>query len=462
MTTVDRGRLPQVGAAAPFRFPSPRRTRLESGVRCWSIEHSGVPVVSALLLLPAGSALDPPEQAGLAALTADLLDEGTGSRSAIGVHEELARLGTVLETEVGPDATVVVLTTLTRFLGPALALLADIVLRPRLAADDFTRVRDLRLNRLRQLRDVPSSVADRAFARVLYGSHPYGHLAGGSEEGLASTTRTDAAEFHARWYWPDRLTLIIVGAAAHDEMVSAAAAAFGAVPSLEERLAPAGDDPDAHAFVSGPLPADGPRLTVVDRPGAPQSELRVGHLGAARSEPDYHAIVVMNMLLGGQFVSRLNMNLREKRGYTYGVRSAFDFRVSRGPFQVQGSVQSNATAAAVREIFGEVDELRGARPATEAELALARAGITLGYPRNFETAEQIARATMQLALYDLEDDYYTTFVPRVAAVDSVEITRVAAAHLHPERLRAVIVGDRARIAPELETLGFGEPDVVQP
>jgi predicted Zn-dependent peptidase len=198
------------------------------------------------------------------------------------------------------------------------------------------------------------------------------------------------------------------------------------------------------------------RLALVHRAGAAQSELRIGHVALSRTSPDYHAALVANMVLGGQFVSRINMNLREDKGYTYGVRTAFEFRRAPGPFVLNASVQADATAEAVREAIHEMRDIRGDRPITRHELELGRASLTRGYPRNFETADQIARGAAQLALYGLPDDYFTTFVPRVLALDEDSVTKVAAAHIDPARLLTVVVGDRDKLLPSLRALEMGD------
>jgi predicted Zn-dependent peptidase len=195
---------------------------------------------------------------------------------------------------------------------------------------------------------------------------------------------------------------------------------------------------------------------VVHRPAAAQTELRIGHVALSRATPDYHAALVLNMVLGGQFVSRINMNLREEKGYTYGARTAFEFRRAPGPFVLQASVQSDATVDAAREALAEIRAIRGDRPVTREELELGRAALTRGYPRSFETADQIGRAAAQLALYDLPDDYFTTFVPKVLALDEDDVTRAAAEHLDPSRMLTVIVGDREKFGSSLPSLELGD------
>jgi zinc protease len=447
--TITRSRLPEPGPTRPFAFPAIEKSTLPNGLRIWTVHHPQVPIVALMLLVRRGAASDPVGKEGLAAVTADMLDEGTGERSAIEMHEALARLGAQFDTDIGSDATVASITVLSRFTGRALSLLSDILVRPALREDDFTRVRQLRLHRLTQIRDMPGAVADRAFLRLLYGIHPYGHSPIGSETSLASMTVDDVRQFHAGAIRPSAATLLAVGDSDHAAIVQLAAESFADWSGAD------GAAPQAN----GALPR-GARINVVPRPRAPQSELRIGHVSVARDTPDYHALVVANSILGGQFVSRINLNLREHKGVTYGARTAFEFRRLPGPFVLQVSVQTTATAMAIEESIGEIAGIRGPRPATPDELSLGIAGLTRGYARNFETADQIARAAMQLALYDLPDDYFAQFVPRIEAVTADDVSRVMERHVDPARLTTLIVGDIDSIGQDLGRLGFGDPVVV--
>jgi predicted Zn-dependent peptidase len=451
---VDRTRLPPLGPDPTFTFPDIRKRALPNGLRVWTVEHHDVPLVAILLILPVGAAADPHERPGLAAMTGDMLDEGCGSYSALDIHDALGRLGAQFDVEIGSDAMVLSLTTLTRFTKDGLGLIADIARRPRFEPREFERVRDLRLTRLLQLRDLAPAVADRAFARLVYKNHPYGHLPIGTEDALRTMTVDEVTAFHRRWFAPGRATVVAVGDALHDDLFEVVARTFADWAAdgadVAQTIDPSSDDPPS---------AVSERLALVDRPGSAQSELRIGHAGVPRNTPDYHALLVLNMILGGQFVSRINLNLREDKGYTYGARTSFEFRRGRGPFVFQASVQSDATAAAIREALGEVTAIRGSRPPTDDELGLARRALTRGYPRNFETAEQVARATAQLSLYGLPDDYFSQFVARVSAVDAAEVIRVANAHLDPARLVTVVVGDRDRIGPSLEALDLGASEM---
>jgi zinc protease len=447
--TVNRDRLPEPRRGPPFVFPAIEKSQLPNGLRVWTARHAAVPVVTSIFLVRRGSASDPPGLEGLAAITLDMLDEGSRGRSAIEMHEALARLGAQFDTDIGADASALSITTLSRFAGQGIGIIADMTARPNLSDADFDRVRQLRLHRLTQLRDLPGAVADRAFVRLLYGDHPYGHTPMGNEPSLAGMTVADVRAFHAGAIGPSIATLITVGDCDHQEICRLAADAFGDWRGGADQTATAG----------GAAPAAA-RLHVVPRPGAPQSELRIGQVSAARDTPDYHALVAANMVLGGQFVSRINLNLREGKGLTYGARTMFDFRRMPGPFSLQVSVSTPGTGRAIVESLDEIAAIRGPRPITGDELALGVAALTRGYPRSFETPEQIARAAMQIALYDLQDDYFAEYVPRMEAVTASEATAAAARHLDPARLVTLAVGDLDAIGPDLERQGLGQPLVL--
>ncbi len=446
---VDRSRLPTAGPERPFTFPEIRRTTLGNGLRVWTVEHRQVPLVAVLALVPAGASADPADRPGLAAITGDMLDEGCGDKGALDVHEALGRIGAQLDLDVGHDATVLGLTTLERNVDRGLDLMRDMLIRPRFEQREFDRVRDLRLNRLLQLKDMPPALADRAFTQLLYRNHPYGHLPIGSEGSLRAMMIRDITLFHRRAFVPAKTTVIAVGDGSHEALAESVSRAF-------EGWKGEPTDPIAEPETFPPATPPTMRVALVHRGGAAQSELRMGHVALPRRSPDYHGALVANMILGGQFVSRINMNLREQKGYTYGARTAFEFRRAPGPFVLHASVQADATADAVREALSEMRAIQGERPITKQELELGRASLTRGYPRNFETADQIARGVAQLALYQLPDDYFTTFVPKILALDEEAVTAVAAKHIDPSRLLTVVVGDRDKILPSLRALDMGE------
>jgi zinc protease len=455
---VDRSRLPALGADPTISFPPIEKHTRDHGLELWTVEHRDVPVLCLSLLVPAGSATDPAGKYGLAALTADLMDEGTLDLDGLALHDALARIGAQFECEVGVDATVVTLVTLTRFARDAMALLSAVVNRPRFDDNDFARVREMRVSRLHQLRDVPAAVAERIFAHRLYGPHPYGHTSLGTISALRRLTVDDVRAFHRDALLASPATINVVGDVSHAESMGLL---DGAWP---ERTVPV-DATAATASQPTPLsrrPASRSRVALAHRPGAAQSELRIGCVAAARSTPDYVVLAVLNTALGGAFVSRINLKLREEKGFTYGARSAFDYRRQPGPFVVQASVQTDATAEAVQDVLTEIADIAGPRPITAQELTRAQAALTRGYPRNFETADQIARAVAQLALHGLPDDYFDRFVSGVKRVTVEEVVDAARRYLPRDALEVVVVGDRDRIAGPLATLGLGEIELVPP
>jgi zinc protease len=444
---VDRTRLPAVGADPLFALPTVEHHRLANGLAVRTVEHHSVPVVTAVLMVEGGSGADPASREGLAALTADMVDEGTGALSAIEVSDRMARIGAQYDVDVGPDATVFTLTTLARFAERGVQLLGDLVMRPSLRETDFTRVRQLRLDRLRQLKDIPPTVAERAFLRTVYGSHPYAHLALGTEDALSRLTLEDISAFHAEMCRPSASTLVLVGDLTHQDLAAIATAVFGGWPGRDEEAR--GSLPAARIPIDDGAAAG---VVIVPREGAAQSELRIGHLVTGRSTPDYAALLVMNAVLGGQFVSRVNLKLREEKGYTYGARTGFDWRRGPTPFVLSAAVHTAATVDAIRDSLAELEGIRGSRPPTDAEIDLAKASLTRGFPRNFETAQQVARAIAQLILYGLPDSYFATFVPKVNSVTGVELVAAAARHLDPSKLTTLVVGDHSVIGSQLQTL----------
>ena len=446
MTSANRFVMPGAGAPARVTFPPVARGVLSNNLRVWTIRHDTVPVVTMVLVLPVGSAHDPAGMPGLAGLMADLLDEGTDRLDAIGLAEAFASLGTELSVDVGPDVTTLSLTTLSRFADPALALLGTIITHPRLRDDDLSRVREIRVNRLRQLRSSASAVADRAFLSAVFAGHPYGHGTLGTTDALSRLSIDDVRAFHAAGVRPAGATLIVTGnvdpAVVHDS----AERQLGMWRALQDARPP--DVPAGRA--------DAPaRVLVVNRPGAPQTEVRVGHLGPPRQVAEYHALVTLDALLGGQFSSRINQNLREARGLTYGARTAFDFRARAGTFSCDTNVQGDATPLVVSEILAEFEAVGGSRPAGADELERAKSSLTRGYVRRFETSAQLAHAAARLVTFGLPEDTFDRFVPGVEAVTPDAVSAAARQYLRPQDATVVVVGDATGWREKLSD--FGRP-----
>jgi zinc protease len=429
-------------AATPVRLPAIVRDELASGLRVWSMPWRSVPVVTVGLLLEGGAAQDPADRHGLASITADLTDEGAAGRGAVQLSEAFARLGTHLDVDVGQDGTMLSFTTLARNLDPALGLLSDVVIRPHLDEADLFRIRDLRVNRLKQLKTSASAIAERAFLQGVFGTHAYGHGTMGTTAALQAISLADARHCHEQLFAADRATLIVSGD------VDPGAVAASARSRFADWRVTAGQMP----VVAEPQPVT-PRCLLVNRAEAPQSELRIGHLGPARQSPFFHALVVLNAALGGQFTSRLNQQLRERKGFTYGARTSFDFRRACSTFNCDTSVQGDATIEAIAEVIDAFGAVRSTRPIQGEELGRAQGSLTRGYVRHFETAAHLVRAAVELVKFGLPEDTFDRFVPAVASVSEQDVLEAAQRFVRPDQCVTVVVGDADRHRAGLRQFG---------
>lgn len=441
---IDRTQMPPVGEPAAVAFPAFNRRLLGSGLELRSAHRPGLPIASVILVVRGGTARDPRGREGLTSLTAGLMDEGAGDLDAIRLHEAFARLGTHLETDVGADCTTFGFTVVERHFEAALALLGMIVSAPRIEDPDFVRERELRLSRLLQMREMPPAIADRAMLLGIYGRHPYGHGALGEEAAMTSVTRDEIVAHHASAFGAAGSTLIVCGAVEDTRVARAAETAF------------ASWDAGSPAAVEPAPPPPAPQIVVIHRPDAAQTELRVARLSTTRQTPDYHALVVLNLALGGQFVSRINSKLREEKGYTYGARTGFDLRCGDGLFLCSTAVERDATADALNDIFIELAATAGERPIAGEELERAKTSLARGYARGLETIDQIARQAAQIALYGLADDHVERFVPQVRALTADDIAGAIARWVWPAGYVTIAVGDADRIEAPIRALGLGE------
>ncbi|MCC7008621.1 MAG: insulinase family protein [Acidobacteria bacterium] len=436
--------VPVPGSSTPVRFPPIARHELSNGMSVWTIVQPDIPAFTAMLVIRCGTAGDPPDRPGLASVTSDLLDEAAGDRDAIQIADALARMGAELEVDTGPDATSITVRALTRSLEPALALVADLVLRPRFDDADFRRVRELRVNRLKQLSRSAGAMADRTFMTALFRQHPYGHGALGTTAALERTTVDDARRFWEANYSPQAATLVVGGDVRLPDVISAAQRTLG-----EWR----GSMPPATAGPVATMRSEPGPVLFVERHGAPQAEVRIGHAGPSRRTDAYHALVTLNAVLGGQFTSRINQRLRQEKGFTYGARTSFEFRVHGGVFSCETSVQADASAEAVADVLGEFAQVRVPGAMTPEELARAKASLTRGYVRHFETAGQLVRAASQLALHGLPDDTFDRFVASVDALSAEAVREAAERFIRPDLASIVVVGDSDVSGRTLEDVG---------
>jgi len=435
-----QSQAPPPGLLRPYEMPMPRRRRLANGLTVVSAEHAITPVVAIHVMIDAGTVRESAAQAGLASLVANSLDAGAAGRSGETLAWEFERLGVEIHTEATTEAAWISATVPVERLRPTLALLADIVRRPDFPAADVDRVRDEQLAEILQRRDEPRALANDLILHFLYGDDDaYGRPAVGLADRVRSLTRDDAMCFHQAGISPERTTVVLAGAIDAGEALAAVEAQFG-----DWRHETAGPDrPDAGL---SPLPA---AVHVVDRAGSVQSEIRVAHIGVQRTHPDYFALRVMNTIFGGAFTSRLNLSLRERYGFTYGVRSGFAFRRNPGPFTIQTAVATEVTHRAVEEIVRELVLMHDSGAADE-EVANARDYLAGVVPLESQTADQLASRFAELVLFDLPDDYYRGYRAAIQAVTADDVARVAREHLRPDDLTVCVVGDAAAIREPLE------------
>jgi zinc protease len=450
-STFDRSRAPAPGPVRPFRFPHVERALLDNGLSVLTAPHGRLPVVTAALVLEAGAAAEPAEKAGLAQLVAGALDAGTRARSADEVAWALERLGVEFNAEAHWDAAILSIVTPRDRLEPALELFAEIAREPAFRAEDVERLRDEQLADILQRQKEPGALAaDRAPWFIFAPGVPYRRPLGGTYGSVEAIRVEDVRAFYRDWYAPRGASLLVVGD------IDAATARTLAESRFGDWTGQPGSRP---SFEVQPGVARA-TVFVVDRPGSVQSEIRIGDVGLERSHPDYVPLQVMNSLLGGAFTSRLNMSLRERHGFTYGVHSGFAFRRRPGPFLIQTAVATEVTARATEEILREVRRLRD-EPVSEAEVAASRDYLAGTLPLELQTTEQLAGRLADLVVHDLPDDYFDRYRLQILAVTPADVQRVAREHLRPERFAIVVVGDAGAVVPSLESLGVGPVEVHQ-
>jgi zinc protease len=447
--SFDRSVEPKVGQPPKFTPPPVVRRKLSNGMDVLIAERHELPILSLELVVKGGETLVPADKHGLAGLTASLLTEGTTSRDSLKLSGELADIAATLAAQGGLESSSLTLTTLTKHSAKALELFSDVLLNPTFPARELTRLKTQRQIMIRARADRAEAVASTVFPRLLYGGdHPYGRPDMGTTKSIGAITRDDVVAFHKRLYLPNNASLVVVGDIAPDAIVE----------TLEKALK---DWKPGEAVAHGSLP-EPPTTTstssttvyLVNKPSAAQTVLAVGQVGLPRSTPDYVPVMVMNGVLGGMFSSRINLNLREDKGYTYGARSSFAFRRGPGPFEASAPVQTVSTKEALSELIKELTDITGPRPVTDAELAFSKDRIIRGLPSRFETTMGVATTLTDLVLYNLPDDYFTTYPSKVEAVTKADVDRVAKTYLDPQKMTILVVGDKAKIEGPLKSLPF--------
>jgi predicted Zn-dependent peptidase len=453
VTAIVVAKRPTPGHPRPYAFPTFERDRLPNGLTVITVPLPGRPLVSATLVLRNGAVDEPADVAGATVLAARALPEGTQNYDAIALVEASERLGASLHAETSWDSMSAGVEVPGERLEAALELLAEMVGRPTFPASEVERLRDERLNDILQARADPRRRAEEAFVETIYtADSPYHRPASGLEPTVAPL---DASALRAAWERgmdPARTTLVVGGDLTGLD-----------VPAMAERLfgawATAGGARPQPAIMARPA-LDTRLVRVVHRPESVQTEIRIGHPGLPRRIPDYHAVSVMTTILGGLFNSRLNMNLREDKGYTYGAGAGFDLRRAAGPFAARAAVNTEVTVPAIREMLRELERMRD-DAVTDAELRASRDFLIGVFPLRFETPGPVVGSIAGLIVHDLPDDELARYRDGIEAVSADDVRMAARAHLHLERAGIVLVGDAERIASEVEAADFGPVQVVR-
>ncbi len=450
---ADRSKMPEPGQAPSVRFPGFQRFALANGLKVILAERRSVPMVRLNLILDAGYATDQTGIPGTAELGLGMLDEGTDRRTALQISEELALLGASLGTGSDLDTSHVSLSTLKDKLDPALDIYADVILNPRFPEADFQRLLRLQIVQIRQEKSSPFTMALRVFPKLLYGAgHAYSNPFTGSgyEDSLARLTREDLVAFHRTWFKPRHATLVVVGDVTVAEMK----------PRLEKLF---------QGWGGGGIPAKNitpvalraePVVFIIDKPASPQSVVIAGQLAPSAADPDRIAMETMNFILGGDFVSRLNLNIREEKHWSYGAGSFLTGARGQQPFIAYAPVQADKTKETMEEIRKELEGMLGKKPISADEYGNAKKSQTLQLPGYWETMAAVEQSLAEMVRYGLPDDYYQLYPQRVMELKIEDLDRAARKVIHPESFVWVVVGDRAAIEPRIRELGYGEVFVI--
>jgi zinc protease len=443
LIAAQSAKLPKPGPNPKFSLPAIEKTKLANGLEVWMVEQKELPIVAMNLVFKSGQSNEPDDRTGLANMTATLLDDGTKTRSAVDITNQLQAIGVSgINAGSGWDSTNVSMQTLTRNLDKALELYSDVIVNPVFPATEVESLRGRSLIGLRQQRANPNFVGNVVYNKVLYGDHPYGR--DNNEASIKAITRDDIVKFYESTYRPNNGVLIVVGDFDKAALKGKLEGAFsgwkpGAVTNRE---------------LPAPKAFDKTGIYLVDRPNSAQSVVSIGQVGIDRSNPDYFPVVVMNSILGGGITSRISMNLREDKGYTYGANSGFVYRRAAGPFRAGGDIQTAVTKEAIVEFMKELNGIRGAIPVTEKELDYNKQSLIRRYPAGFETVGAISNQLSNLVVYGLPDTYFNDYISKVNAVTLNDVNRVAKQYLDPSKMAIVIVGDRKTIEPGLKDLGY--------
>ena len=442
----DRGTVPKPGAPPALKLPPIQKFMLANGLPVWLVEQHEVPMAQLSMIVRAGSGADPVGKFGVASMTASMLDEGAGGKSALELSDAIEFLGATLGTSSTFDYSAVRLSAPVARLGDALPLMADVVANPTFSSNELERLRKERLTRLLQARDDPAAIMEMAFPRIVFGDkHRYGTPAGGGTAEVKAMTVEDLRGFHQTYYRPENATLLVVGDVTSASVTPLLERTFGSWKGAGA-AAPVAKVPEASQLTKR-------QIYIIDKPGAAQSQIRIGWVGVPRSTPDYPTIQVLNTMLGGSFTSRLNTNLRETHGYSYGASSGFEERISPGSFSARAGVQTDKTADALKEFFNELTGIL--KPIPGDELEKAKNYVALGFPAEFESTGDLAQKMEEQVVHTLPDEYFPSYIRSIVQVTGSGVEKAAGRYIQPDKFAVVIVGDRKVIESGIKALNLG-------
>jgi zinc protease len=444
---------PPAGPLRPYVFPAIEQFQLPNGLKVVLVQKHTLPVVEGRLILDAGAMREPATKNGLASLTGSLLSEGTGSMSGAEIAREMDALGAQYFTGAGFSTATADVVALKNVFPQALTLAAKTVIAPSFPAGEVSRVKNQALAGYQQSHARTAGLASDAFIRAAFDTAaPFSRPASGTPGTIGALTRDDVVNWHRAMYAPSAATLLLVGDLTPAEARSAAQAAYGSWTSTRAALAP----------IENPIrPSTGTRVILVDRPGSVQSSIIIGQPGFRATDPDYLSLVAMNHVLGGGFSSRVNMNLREKHGYTYGAFSSFDLRPGAGAFRITSDVRTNATDSALVEAVGEYRRIASETIPT-SELQGGLNNLVSGFPSSVQTIQGLTGRLQNLIVWGLPVDFYTTYREKLAAVTPEEIRRTASSRLTPGNVIVVVAGDLSKIEAPIRARNLGTVEVWDP
>ncbi|MGK9369319.1 M16 family metallopeptidase [Melioribacter sp. Ez-97] len=435
---------PKLPPPKGLQLPAIEEFALKNGLKVYLMEKHQTPLIQLNLVLKTGSLNDPEDKEGLADIVFDMLDEGAGGMNALQIADEIDFLGANLNIGSSLFTSSLSLNVPVSKINDALKIFSKILLEPDFPEEELARLKKERLTTLIQRRDQPNAIAGAAFNKLLFGNHPYGRPEIGTEKSIKSFTRQDAIDYYNKYFTPGNSFIVAVGDIDRSELEKL----------LNKYLSGWNKKSESSLKTEAPRNSNPGKIFLVDKPGAAQSVIYIGDIAPSRATPDYYSINVMNTILGGSFTSRLNNNLREEHGYTYGAGSRFIFRPVGGFFIAYSSVQTDVTDKALQEFFKELNGIR--KPIPPEEIGRAKNYVALGYPNNFQTVSGIAGELEELVYYNLPKDYFNKYIDNILSVKDEEVNAAAKKYINPGNMIVVVVGDKNRIAEGIKKLNLGE------